>query len=77
MIDTYAIKIPVEKRAKVLKIALSVQANKYSPKKEELEYLFSIYNEYLSPYNEQRIDCSACRAKVCGIFFQIIKLWKM
>lgn len=77
MLEIYSKKIPIEKREKVLKCTLNIQKNKFNPNMEDLEYLFKIYHEYLSQYNTQKIDCSACRAKVFGIFLQIIKIWKV
>jgi hypothetical protein len=74
--EIYAQKIPEEMKADVLNVASRVQRSKISASLEDVKYLFKVYKEYLAPHDRQNIDCKACRAKVCGIFFSILRTWK-
>lgn len=73
--NLHAEKIPEEIKEEVLRVVRRVEANKIRAEREDIKYLFDIYHEYISPYDKQNIDCRACRAKVCGIFFTILYEW--
>lgn len=76
MLEIYSKKIPIELKNEVLKVAEKVQRNPTKANRKDVKYLFYIYHNYLAPQDSQNIDCRACRAKVCGIFFSIIRTWK-
>lgn len=71
MLEVYEKKIPLEIKAEVLEVTKRVQKNKLSANLNDIKFLFKIYLEYLAPHDKQNINCRACRAKVCGIFFSI------
>jgi hypothetical protein len=76
MLEIYAKKIPIELKAEVLETINRVERNKIRAARKDVKYLFEIYKQYLAPHDKQNIDCKACRAKVCGIFFSIARTWK-
>jgi hypothetical protein len=71
----YADKLPEEIHEDLKTVILRVKQNRLRAKTEDIKYLFAIYHEYLAPYDNQNVDCRACRAKVCGIFFSILNEW--
>ena len=73
--EIYANKIPAEMVEDVKTVVNRVSKNRLRADRKDVEYLFKIYHEYLAPYDKQSIGCRACRAKVCGIFFQILNVW--
>lgn len=75
MLEVYAIKVPIEYKEKVLKVTQRVELNKHSADIKDIKFLFKIYLEYLAPHDKQDIYCRACRSKVCGIFFSIVRTW--
>lgn len=73
--EIYAQKVPEEIKPDLIPIIKRVRCNRLGCSKKDIEYLFEIYHTYLAPFDKQNIDCKACRAKVCGIFFSILRIW--
>ena len=76
MIDIYIKKIPEQLKPELIEIIKRVQLNKFRAPRTDVEYLFNFYKTYLAPHDRQDIECRACRAKVTGIFFQILRTWE-
>lgn len=76
MLEIYAKKIPIELKAEVLEVVSRIERNKTNAERQDIKYIFDVYHNYLAPHDSQNIDCRACRAKVCGIFFSILRTWK-
>jgi hypothetical protein len=73
--EIYAQKVPEEVKSDLIAVIKRVEQNKIQANKKDIEYLFKIYHEFLAPFDKQNINCKACRAKVCGVFFSILRLW--
>jgi hypothetical protein len=73
--EIHANKIPEEEIEDVKKVVQRVQQNKFKADLADVKYLFKVYHKYIAPHDKQNVDCRACRSKVCGIFFSILRTW--
>jgi len=42
----------------------------------DMDYLFSVYNNFVNHYEPERRNCPACRTKVVGKMRQIVQFWR-
>ncbi len=42
----------------------------------DMDYLFQIYNNFVTNYEAERRNCAACRTKVVGKMRQIVQFWR-
>ncbi len=67
--------IPAEVRPHILE-ALQRNAAVLSWDRQDLEYLFTVYNRYVAPQREpEDIGCGGCRTKVIGKMKQYAQIW--
>ena len=45
--------------------------------RQDIEYIFEVYNRYVAPKSEpEDPNCAGCRTKVIGKMRQYVQLWK-
>ena len=68
--------IPAEVRPDCI-IALERNAAKLSWDRQDLEFLFTVYNRYVAPKGEpEDVNCGGCRTKVIGKMRQYANIWQ-
>lgn len=65
--------IPESEREAVTMAIARTYRNK--PTQSEMETLFRVWNEYVSPDEKQDITCRGCRIYVVGKLREVVKLW--
>jgi hypothetical protein len=68
--------IPAEVRPDCI-TALERNAQRLSWDRQDLEFLFTVYNRYVAPKGEpEDVNCAGCRTKVIGKMRQYANLWE-
>lgn len=67
--------IPEEVRPDVI-TAVERNQNQLSWNAIDLQFLFTVYNRYVTPAEPENINCGGCRSKVIGKMRQYVKAWK-
>jgi hypothetical protein len=68
--------IPAEIRPDVTE-ALERNAQLLAWNRQDLEYIFTVYNRYVAPADEpEDIGCGGCRTKVIGKMKQYAQIWR-